>query len=165
MVARRKSRRRMLLVGGAVLALACVAVVSVLMHLSSGTPGDRKQCAENLRAIGQACISYANANQGNFPRSLRQLLRANGGTLRPDQITCPNAGKKRRGGDYVYVQGYRITDDPNAVLVYEPPDNHKRKPGGHVLLLSGVVNWRDKEQLAEAIAQLKARQATPMTGR
>lgn len=155
----------MLLLGGATLALACVAVAGVLTQLSSGTPGDRKQCAENLQAIGQACISYANANQGNFPRSLRELLLANGGTLRPDQITCPNARKKGRGGDYVYVRGYRSTDDPNAILVYEPPGNHKRKPGGHVLLLSGVVNWLDEKQHAEAIVQVKARQATPATGR
>ncbi len=149
------SRRRMLLLGGA--ALVCTGAAGVLTYLQSGTPGDRNRCAENLRVIGQACITYASANRGDFPRSLKELMYASGGALRPDQMTCPNAGKKGRGGDYVYVPGYRQADDPNSILVYEPLGNHKKKPGGHVLLLGGTVNWLDENEHKAAIARITTR--------
>ena len=137
--------------------LVCIGTAGVLSYLQSGTPGDRNRCAENLRVIGQACITYASANRGDFPRSLKELMYASGGALRVDQMTCPNAGKKGRGGDYVYVPGYRQTDDPNSILVYEPLGNHKKKPGGHVLLLGGAVNWLDENEHKAAIDRIKAR--------
>jgi len=159
-----QKRRRMLLLGGAVLVLACVGAAGIYKRFYAGTPGDRKRCAENLQAIGRACISYASSHEGNFPASLKELGQVSEG-LRRDQLSCPNAGKKGRRGNYVYVPGYRNTDDPNSILVYEPTGNHKKKPGGHVLLVSGVVNWLDEQQHEAAMVQVKARQARPPAGR
>ncbi|GMU23961.1 MAG: hypothetical protein AMXMBFR13_40380 [Phycisphaerae bacterium] len=154
-----EKRRRVLLIGGAALALVCIGVVGFLARGSSNTPGDRTLCGENLEAIGRACASYANTHQGNFPPSLSELAGTSGNTLTAEQLTCPNAGKKGRGGDFVYVPGYRSTDSPDSILVYEPLGNHKRKPGGHVLLLNGTVKWLTAEQHATAMAQVKAHQA------
>lgn len=164
--ASKQSRRRMLLLGGTAVVLVGIGVAGAVMRATANTPGDRKLCADNLRAIGRECISYANSHLGCFPASLKELEQA-GGTkaLRPEQLSCPNAQKKGRGGGYVYVPGLRKTDAPATILAYEPSGNHKKKPGGYVLRVSGIVNWLDEDQHKTAMAQVKARQTRLPTGR
>lgn len=153
------NRRQVLLIGGAAVVVG-MGVAGAVLRATANTPGDRKLCAENLQAIGRACISYANSHQGSFPPSLKELTRAGGAeALWPEQLSCPNAGKKGRGGDFVYVPGLRKADEPTTILVYEPLGNHMRKPGGHVLLVNGIVNWLDENPHKAAVAQVKAPQA------
>jgi len=162
----KQNRRQRLLLSGAAVMLVCIGIAGAVMRATANTPGDRKLCAENLQAVGRACISYANSHQGSFPPSLKELARTGGAeALRPEQFSCPNAGKKGRGGGYVYVPGLRKIDDPTTILAYEPLGNHKKKPGGHVLLVSGIVNWLDENQHKTAVDQVKARQARPPANR
>jgi hypothetical protein len=159
------SRRRIFILAGIVLGLVGIGVVAALARGSFNKGGDRKACAANMRAIGQACINYANSHQGNFPASLDVLAGAGGAPLQASQLACPNAGKKGRGGGYVYVPGHRKSDDPNSILAYEPLGNHKKKPGGHVLLVGGAVKWIGEKQYDAEMAKVKAFQTkSPVSG-
>lgn len=140
--------------GGAVL----ISAIAVGAYLGGGSsPGSRKECTGNLETIGRAAIRYAETHQGNFPPSLVALLQAGGEITDAKQLACPNSDKKGRGGGYVYIAGRTRKDDPNAILAYEPLGNHKKNPGGNVLLVSGVVRWLDEKQHEAALAQTKPR--------
>ncbi len=159
------SRRRILILAGLAVVLAGLGGVAAWARLASNKAGDRKICAANLKAIGRACTSYADSHQGNFPPSLDALMSGGTSPLEPAQLICPNAGKKGRGGQYVYVPGRRKTDAPTSVLAYEPLGNHKKKPGGHVLLLNGTVKWLSGNEYDSTVAQARARLSTPGGGR
>jgi len=162
----KEGRWRILALAGSAVVLVGIAAVGLYLRYGGGEGGgDRKTCEANLQTIGQACVRYADSHQGSLPPSLEVLLQAAGSEpLKPEQLTCPNAEKKGRGGKYVYVPGHRKTDDRNSIIAYEPMGNHKKKPGGHVLFLSGTVSWLDAKQHDAAVTPLKARQKAASPG-
>jgi hypothetical protein len=158
------SRQRLALMVGLGVVLIGLGVLGAMKHQAANKGGDRKLCGANMEAIGRACLNYAANHQGSFPPSLTMLTEGGAGApLQSAQLACPNANKKGHHGEFVYVPGRKKTDDPNAVLAYEPLGNHKKKPGGHVLLVNGTVRWLDEADHNTMTAQVRAF-LTPSTG-
>ena len=133
-------------------------VLPFIERLHPGTVS-RALCDSNLRAIADACATYAAVNDGRSPPNLDRLV--NGGDnalLEPDELMCPSADRV-----YRYIPGQTRSDDLGNVLVYEPLGNHDRE-GGFALFLDGGVKWLSPEEhkaaIARTMANLRARTVT-----
>ncbi|MDB5301577.1 MAG: hypothetical protein JWO87_3240 [Phycisphaerales bacterium] len=126
---------------------------------------NRVKCAANLRAIGFACIMYANADrQGRYPDTFETLMVTEG--ITPEVFCCPtsddqpakSADQLSAGGhlSYIYVgsgltkklagEGHSgFEGDSSFVIAFEPLKNH-RDNGMNVVFADGQVRWLGAEQ-------------------
>ncbi len=127
----------------------------------------RKHCAQNLRAIGQACRMYRTEHR-RFPPDLAGLIHQK--LAIPAMMVCPSTGHPApeydpgRGRllgevDYVYLGADYGTSCPKwLILCYEDPANH-RGEGANVLFADGTVRWLSPQELSSALARTRDWQA------
>ncbi|HWE96220.1 MAG TPA: hypothetical protein VG269_19810 [Tepidisphaeraceae bacterium] len=147
-------------------AIVIVAAIIVLLTLwlwpalnRGRYSANRVKCAANLRAIGLACIMYANADpQGRFPDTFEHLMAAQDFT--PEVFCCPasddhpsrDAAQLSAGGhlSYIYV-GNGLTKklgnegSSSLVIAFEALKNHQNS-GMDVVFADGRVEWLDAEK-------------------
>jgi prepilin-type processing-associated H-X9-DG protein len=119
-------------------------------------------CARNMRVIGQAIFTYAQANGGCFPNSLDRLA---DGKLDMDVFVCPatedtpspstapaqQAADLTSGGHLSYIycgKGLQTSVDPETVLLWEWPARHLDR-GGNSLFGDGHVETLAPEEIAD----------------
>jgi len=131
---------------------------------------NRVKCASNLRQIGQACLLYANAHQGQCPARLEDLILTE--DIGSEVFTCPSSNDTPAPGpttqavaqslsagghlSYVYLgAGHPIDSNPDAVLAYEPLSNHAGT-GMNVLYFDGHVTFLAAPQARQLLQTLNA---------
>lgn len=141
----------------------------------SGESARQSLCRQNLRQIGLAIVSYAQANSGAYPSSLAPLLADS--TASPRFFTCPSAcddppagttpaqrmASFRAGhhGSFIYVSSRLSSGCPNdTVVAFEDPANHQLA-GANVLRADGSVGFYPIRELAPLIADLQAGRNPP----
>ncbi|HZL38224.1 MAG TPA: hypothetical protein VFC78_23115 [Tepidisphaeraceae bacterium] len=126
---------------------------------------NRAKCAANLRAIGMACIMYANGQPGSeFPDSFQTLLKYE--NLTPEIFVCPSdqhttasSGLSADSLSYVYLgNGLTETTASTKIIAYDRLGSHG-KDGINVLYGDATVQW---VKMADAL-RLIHRRWTPAT--
>jgi prepilin-type processing-associated H-X9-DG protein len=156
--------------------IMCGCMVSILLPSLNRAreQANRIRCASNMRQIGQAIQTYANANRGEFPDTLERALVS--ADLDSIVFVCPSSADDRapgadakaqaanlsKGGhlSYVYVgKGMNVVSSPggtsSAVVLYEPLTNHNND-GTNVLFADGHVEFFGKGQAQKLIADVQA---------
>lgn len=120
-----------------------VLLVAILLPALSHARDAAQQvaCANNMRVIGIALESYTLESRGVLPPSLELLVE--GQFITPGGLVCPTldadadevmhlplkeqAAWAARHGNYIYVPvDRRGMYDPEAILLYDPPGNHRK---------------------------------------
>lgn len=133
-------------------------------------PANRGKCANNLRQIALACLTYAQQNGDRLPDDVGQVLATQ--EITAEVFVCPSSSDDRATGpttaavaaeltagrhlSYVYV-GKGLTNRATAdtVLLYEPESNHGRA-GMNVCYVDSHVQWYDATAAARIVQELKA---------
>jgi hypothetical protein len=153
--------------------LMVLAVMCILPQM--GKPRrqmERAACAANLRAVGQALATYANAHGSRYPDTLDQLYLK--GDVRDVRVfVCPTCGDTpargtspqavaadlRVGGHVSFVYagaGLMPETGRGTIVMYEHLSNHKGE-GGNVLFANGEVAWFYSFEMSQSDALLAAR--------
>jgi prepilin-type processing-associated H-X9-DG protein len=157
-------RGRGMAITGLILGIIAFPIV-ILFYFMLGamTPGlsnvreaaNRAKCHANMSQLGQAMLMYANANKGEFPDKLEDLLTTDP-TIDRNVFICPDDDKTAPSGSvqiaaqgiasgkncsYIYVgSGVTASDPPDTVLLYEPLSlHHQYQAGMNVLFADGHV--------------------------
>ncbi len=151
--------------------LSATAAVLVPSLSRASETANRVKCASNLRMIGLAMTLYSNENGGRYPNTLGDLVRKQDVSV--EVFVCPSsvnevpAQVKQAGGeaaaawvnanaDYVFVaMGKANNLPPDAVVVYEKPENHEFE-GINVLFADGHVEFVMFDAALELIPELRA---------
>ncbi|GMU23508.1 MAG: hypothetical protein AMXMBFR13_35860 [Phycisphaerae bacterium] len=134
--------------------LACIGSI-VLPFLSNVRRGHGPTaCGANLRAIGAACLVYAQFHAGALPPNLATLAQGTTPLLKPEQLVCRQSGRP-----YVYIgAGQSNWNDPRNVIAYEPAANHGGR-GANMLRLDGSSKWQNWECIVDEWAATRRRMA------
>jgi len=124
--------------------------VIVLISLSNARECVKKaSCVNNLKQIGIACHMYAQDNEGVLPDTLSCIYPTYASNLKV--FTCPNTNNKiscaeeiDKNKSYIYVNGLTKDGDPDTLVAYDKPENHKGKDRNE-LFLDGHVKWKSLE--------------------
>jgi prepilin-type processing-associated H-X9-DG protein len=105
-------------------------------------------CANNMQAVGQAIMLYAQQHRGDLPPDLATLMQQ--ANLSGQTLVCPltnsTAPTTQQAAtaklDYIYVGQGRNTNniDPKTILIYERLTNHAGQ-GINVLRADGSVEF------------------------
>lgn len=130
--------------------------ISIILPALNGAKerANRVKCASNLRQIGQGFLLYANDHK-KYPPDLGTLVKEDmnievficpsGDNEIPDAVRKATADEQAKWvnehADYYYI-GANAKDggDPDAIMVYEKPENHDRQ-GINILFNDGHVDW------------------------
>ncbi len=134
-----------------IIVLAWLFVIS--MSPGIGELRARVKCQSNMRQIWNGIFMFANANEGQFPKRLEDLLPVC--DLSSEVLVCPDA----LTANYIYVgAGLRFetvfSGHPSTVVLYEPFDNHDGA-GTNVLLADGRVLHVDRATMERVLQQLR----------
>jgi prepilin-type processing-associated H-X9-DG protein len=158
----RKFRIAPLLIGGISLATCLPVAHKYAKQFSSAVP-----CAQNLSHVGLGLFEYAQANGGNLPRRLEDLVIS--GTLDANRLLCVESNDTPAKGttpagftaeyrlpghvSFIYLgSGKKATDFSGSdILAYEPPAYHGGT-GANVLYGDGHVNFVSTGELNQALA-------------
>ena len=155
-------------------ALAVIASVSFPFGSTRRELAKRIMCASNLRRIGQAVLLYANANQGQLPPSLPELLWD--GTVTPGTLVCQSSDLTESkapttqqqvdeilAGDHLsYVwaaEGLKTINDlqPDVVVAFDferhRPRDSVKTTGMNVLTGDGIAIFVDESDAKAIRAQ------------
>ena len=169
-IAMRKARRQPAVFGGRGLAIGGVCTgaggivlrVMLIALLLPSLARAREQarrvvCANNLRQIALVIHTQGEDNRGRLPATLEEVMGQRG--LSAEQFCCPSA-RVARGGvhvSYEYIPGQGMSDNPQNVLMYDKPANH-RGEGMNILFLDGHVQFvKPLAKAEQLIAQTKER--------
>jgi len=127
---------------------------------------ERAACKNNLKQIGLALHIYSTDHAGRFPDRLSQLYPDYAKDL--SDFVCPSTEDKLSSPDeidqntsYRYVAGLTSEDDPDHVLAYDKPGNHRYQIGSNVLFVDGHVEWMREETLEKTLAEEQRIRAGP----
>ncbi|HEY7119832.1 MAG TPA: hypothetical protein VH475_24795 [Tepidisphaeraceae bacterium] len=177
------SRRRLgryALVGGSV-ALIVVAVTLMVLSNRAQETVDRVKCRKIMRALGQACLLYANENKGQMPRRIEDLMLTQ--DISPQIFICPSSGDSpaagntleeraanlSRGGHLSYVMAPAVprellTNGKTVyIFIYEPLANHG--DGFHAVYSDGQVEFITGPSANQIQADLRSGINPPSTFR
>jgi prepilin-type processing-associated H-X9-DG protein len=179
-------RGRGMAITGLILGIVALPVVGLLFFmLGAMTPAlsnareaaNRVKCTANMNQLGQAMLVYANANKGEFPDKLEDLLTSDP-TIDRNVFICPDDDKTAPSGSvqmaaqgiasgkncsYIYVgSGVTASDPADTVLLYEPLSlHHQYQPGMNVLFADGHVAALNKSD-GQAIVDQQAAGTRPI---
>jgi hypothetical protein len=155
--------------GSAALVLTLATLLITPSLCRAREPANRVKCASNLRQIGEALASYAEAHGGQFPPTVEALAAAS--DLSPAVFNCPSSSDipadVTKAADwatafqpdghhlsYVYVAGglNASTVKPTSILAYENLQDHL-DAGMNVLYGDYHVEWADKPGADRIIAE------------
>ncbi len=128
-----------LVTGGISVLIAPLVLAIIIPSVAEGREAAmRTRSMTNMRGIAQACLIYANDNDGAFPPDLQVLL--NEGLCGPENFVNPLSGNSPPACDYFYVTGLTEDDAPNWIVAYSDPAHHDDE-GASILYLDGHVNF------------------------
>jgi prepilin-type processing-associated H-X9-DG protein len=138
---------------------------------------NRIKCASNMRQIGQALLQYSDTNHGQYPHRLEDLFLAE--SMTPNIFICPSSNDTAATGatpqaqaaalaaggheSYIYVPDLSSTASGQAVVLYEPLENHSRD-GINVLFLDGRVQFLTRPLAIRMMSELQAGRNPPQIG-
>src|SRR5687768_499159 len=133
----------------------------------------RRQCAANLRQIGNAILMYSNSHRGQYPPTFDELVTTGQLPKGSAVFNCPVCrGKKAATVSNVVTSSYvlgppwkpklplRYYGNITFVVAFEPLSNHEGR-GMHVLTNHGEVTWVDAPLAAKVMAELKSGENPP----
>ena len=114
--------------------LFCFPCTSPLFEYKEDGPkvlADMPACIKNMKIIYEACISYADDHNGNYPDTLSRLLHGRKQYLDPENLECPGNWMKATPpipGYLYYGAGLIKNKEPrNYLFLEDKPGNHMRK--------------------------------------
>lgn len=144
-----------------ILGAAAVALNTLLPRRTSWPPSGRLVCSSQLRQIGQAIFLYTNDFAGQYPPTLRDVLKTQ--DMSPERLVCPSAAESRgpttlpwqwpdADGDYAYFGAGLDGDVPADVIIAR--DRLTNHVGGvNVLFADGRVEAFPVQMLDAAIRE------------
>ena len=109
----------------------------------------RMQSAENLAAIGKACLLYSLDHSEKYPPDLETLVKEI--ELPQKTLVSKRKPKAFTGPSYIYITGQSSSMPPGNIIVYENPEFCIE--GTNVLFNDGHVRFMKQ---AEFIKELQA---------
>jgi len=130
---------------------------------------NRVRCASQMRQIGQALLLYANANQGQYPPKLEDLIlnenMVSGTFVCPSSNDTPAPGTTPQaqasalstGGheSYIYIPNLNSAVSADTVVLYEPLTDHNNA-GMNVLFGDGHVEFLGRQSAIGVVGELQA---------
>lgn len=114
----------------------------------------RSHCGGCMNQLGKMCVMYAMDHDGALPDKWSDITEPYGNPRLLDCTSTPQPpgpiDTLDEWAEFVLVPGLTTNSMPNAVLAYEPLDNHNSR-GGNVLFVNGAVEWMKPDQHAQAL--------------